>query len=226
MRSRRILALAGSVALAALASGCSPVVRHHGYTPLPEELAELLPTRGLGIIPRVEEAKSSRGGRVLRALGSGNGKVVNGLPREVVKDSPFPSIGGEAFRLLYSSLTFGWGDAAHRTVLVTSTAPREGKTLVATNLAVTFAREGARADLLHARARALQHGARVRTAQQRLAGHVRGGTPQPAVAQHRVDPVAGRGERGRHALEGVEATEERGRVGRGRAGGRRRRRRT
>jgi outer membrane protein assembly factor BamE (lipoprotein component of BamABCDE complex) len=44
MRSRRISALAGlagSVALAALASGCSPTVRNHGYTPLPEELAEL-----------------------------------------------------------------------------------------------------------------------------------------------------------------------------------------
>jgi outer membrane protein assembly factor BamE (lipoprotein component of BamABCDE complex) len=47
MRSRRISALAGltgSVALAALvtlAGGCSPVVRNHGYTPLPEELAEL-----------------------------------------------------------------------------------------------------------------------------------------------------------------------------------------
>jgi outer membrane protein assembly factor BamE (lipoprotein component of BamABCDE complex) len=39
---RRSLALAGVVACAAvLAAGCSPVVRNHGYTPQPEELADL-----------------------------------------------------------------------------------------------------------------------------------------------------------------------------------------
>jgi len=45
--------------------------------------------------------------------------------------------------MLYSSLTHGWGER-QRTILVTSVAPQEGKTLIAANLAVTFAREGAR----------------------------------------------------------------------------------
>jgi non-specific protein-tyrosine kinase len=56
-------------------------------------------------------------------------------------------VGAEAFRLLYSSLTQGWGDST-RTILVTSVAPLEGKTMVAANLAVTFAREGARVLLI------------------------------------------------------------------------------
>jgi capsular exopolysaccharide synthesis family protein len=48
----------------------------------------------------------------------------------------------EAFRLLRISLAFSWGDRPC-TLVVTSAAPREGKTLVATNLAATFARGGA-----------------------------------------------------------------------------------
>jgi Mrp family chromosome partitioning ATPase/uncharacterized protein involved in exopolysaccharide biosynthesis len=109
----------------------------------PEELAEIIPAQGLGIIPRVEEAVgvgSDRG--AFRALGNDRTRN-NGLPHEVVRDSTTLSVGTEAFRLLYSSLTFGWGEH-RRIMLVTSTAPQEGKTLVASNLAVTFAREGAR----------------------------------------------------------------------------------
>ncbi len=44
MRSRRSTAaasLVGCVALAALSAGCSPTISNHGYTPLPEEIAEL-----------------------------------------------------------------------------------------------------------------------------------------------------------------------------------------
>jgi outer membrane protein assembly factor BamE (lipoprotein component of BamABCDE complex) len=40
-RSSAFAGIAGSVALAALAAGCSPTISNHGYTPLPEELAEL-----------------------------------------------------------------------------------------------------------------------------------------------------------------------------------------
>jgi succinoglycan biosynthesis transport protein ExoP len=142
-------ALAAALGIMVGAAGATLIDSRNRSIRDPEELAELLPVRGLGIIPRVEEARLSGSGRVLRALGSGNGHAAaNGLPHEVVKDSPFPSVGGEAFRLLYTSLTFGWGDVQQRTILVTSTAPREGKTFVATNLAVTFAREGARVLLI------------------------------------------------------------------------------
>jgi len=45
--------------------------------------------------------------------------------------------------MLRISLAFSWGDGPC-TLVVTSAAPQEGKTLIATNLAVTFARGGAR----------------------------------------------------------------------------------
>jgi outer membrane protein assembly factor BamE (lipoprotein component of BamABCDE complex) len=42
MRARRSSAIAGVIACAAaLAAGCSPVIRNHGYAPPPEELADL-----------------------------------------------------------------------------------------------------------------------------------------------------------------------------------------
>ena len=43
----------------------------------------------------------------------------------------------------------------------------------------------------------------VGAAEQRLGGRLRRRTPQPPVAQHRVDAVAGRRERRRHALQGL-----------------------
>jgi Mrp family chromosome partitioning ATPase/uncharacterized protein involved in exopolysaccharide biosynthesis len=107
----------------------------------PEELEQALHLRGLGVIPPVMEAIAAE-----EALALGRGKNAGPYPAltGVVTDSPScPSVGAEAFRLLYSSLTYGWGDR-QRTILVTSVAPQEGKTLVAANLGVTFAREGAR----------------------------------------------------------------------------------
>jgi outer membrane protein assembly factor BamE (lipoprotein component of BamABCDE complex) len=44
MRSRRsstFAAVIGCAAIAAIAVGCSPVIRNHGYAPMPEELADL-----------------------------------------------------------------------------------------------------------------------------------------------------------------------------------------
>lgn len=112
----------------------------------PEELEEVLHLRGLGIIPPVAEAIAAEEALALnRPTGNHLGRPVS---RGVVSDSPvWPSEGAEAFRLLYSNLTYGWGDR-QRTILVTSVAPQEGKTLIAANLAVTFAREGARVLLI------------------------------------------------------------------------------
>jgi Mrp family chromosome partitioning ATPase len=112
----------------------------------PEELEQLLHARGLGVIPNVVEAASGDSGlgRLRRRLQHGE---LNGLPNGIVADSRWPSIGAEAFRMLYSSLTFSWGEG-NRTFLVTSVAPQEGKTFVAANLAATFAREGARVLLI------------------------------------------------------------------------------
>ncbi|MGH7512809.1 MAG: hypothetical protein ACREOQ_07800, partial [Gemmatimonadales bacterium] len=114
----------------------------------PEELEEVLHLRGLGVIPPVMEAIAEKEARALGRPSGPNGAVLKPAMPGVVIDSPAcPSVGAEAFRLLYSTLTFGWA-GRQRTILVTSVAPQEGKTLVAANLAVTFAREGARVLLI------------------------------------------------------------------------------
>jgi succinoglycan biosynthesis transport protein ExoP len=65
------------------------------------------------------------------------------MPRElVVSRSTELSPDAEAFRMLRIGLAFSWGDRPS-TLVVTSAAPQEGKTLIAANLAATFARSGA-----------------------------------------------------------------------------------
>ena len=54
------------------------------------------------------------------------------------------SIGIEAFRNLRTSLIWSDGGEALKTLVVTSAAPGEGKTLTAANLAVTLAYDGLR----------------------------------------------------------------------------------
>jgi len=114
----------------------------------PDQLESELNLRDLGVIPRLPKAGAT-GHRLSRLLGRPpqNGGSAGNPTWEVVTDAGEPSMGGEAFRLLYTGLTFGWGKG-QRTILVTSVAPQEGKTLIAANLAVTFAREGARVLLI------------------------------------------------------------------------------
>ena len=109
----------------------------------PEEMEKLLPVPRLGVIPPIEEAQPQRPG-VRARLGLGGQ-----LPPGVAAADALPLVGPgtEAFRLVYSSLVPGWG-GRERTILVTSTVPREGKTLTAANLAVIFAGEGARVLLI------------------------------------------------------------------------------
>jgi Mrp family chromosome partitioning ATPase len=110
----------------------------------PEDVEEVLHLPGLGIIPPVQEAIAAEEALTLGQAAGKDKEPVRPGQSGVVGDSPiWPSAGAEAFRLLYSRVTYGWGDH-QRTILVTSVAPQEGKTLVAANLAVTFAREGAR----------------------------------------------------------------------------------
>lgn len=109
----------------------------------PEELERDLKLRDLGVIPRLLPTGASAHplrrllGSPPDAAGGGEGRTL-----EVVVDSA-PSLGAEAFRMLYTGLMFEWGQGP-RTILVTSAAPQEGKTMIAANLAATFAREGSR----------------------------------------------------------------------------------
>jgi succinoglycan biosynthesis transport protein ExoP len=108
----------------------------------PEELHRVIGAAELGVIPRI--ARLGAAGDALRQLPPAGGLLNgNGHAAEVVLGpSGELSLEAEAFRMLRISLAFSWGDRPC-TLVVTSAAPQEGKTLIATNLAATFARGGA-----------------------------------------------------------------------------------
>jgi polysaccharide biosynthesis transport protein len=107
-----------------------------------EELPAVIGAAELAVIPRIGQLRINGVRRELPPGGitNGDGQMASS---EVV--SPHPgelSAEAEAFRLLRMSLAFSWGDRPC-TLVITSAAPQEGKTLVATNLAAAFARSGA-----------------------------------------------------------------------------------
>src|SRR2546422_3188147 len=118
--------LLGCGAAALAESGNTSIMR-------PEELERALNLRDLGVIPPLLEPSANGHARRRHPF-------LTPARRQPEADN---RLGAEAFRLVYSGLTFGWGEG-RRTILVTSAAPREGKTLIAANLGVTFAREGVR----------------------------------------------------------------------------------
>jgi capsular exopolysaccharide synthesis family protein len=110
----------------------------------PEELLAVIGAAELGTIPRIQRLGTNNGVRALLANGSNGGRSGVSLP-EVVFDRSNPlTLEAEAFRMLRISLAFCCGEDRPCTLVVTSAAPREGKTLIATNLAATFARGGAK----------------------------------------------------------------------------------
>jgi uncharacterized protein involved in exopolysaccharide biosynthesis/Mrp family chromosome partitioning ATPase len=114
----------------------------------PEDLLLGVGAPGLGVIPKVSAAPVY--GHRLRELVTGLLSHDHGRSLAVRSSGlaiPTFSLGVEAFRMLRSRLSSGTRRMPG-TLLITSAAPREGKTLVAANLAVTYAREGARVLLI------------------------------------------------------------------------------
>jgi succinoglycan biosynthesis transport protein ExoP len=132
-----LLGILFGVASAVLADVTNSAVRR------PKELHDLIGATELGIIPRIQGIHQNGNGAKLLAppVQNGNG---GGFASEVLlSPSGALSSEAEAFRMLRISLAFSWGDRPC-TLVVTSAGPQEGKTLIATNLAATFARGGAR----------------------------------------------------------------------------------
>jgi uncharacterized protein involved in exopolysaccharide biosynthesis/Mrp family chromosome partitioning ATPase len=114
----------------------------------PEDVESLLHLPGLAVIPRLTPGPVGPQARLAGLLGGGKSRLgagsdpggrsaaVLGTPAE-----PF-SIGIEAFRMLRTSLVWADGGEQLKTLVVTSAAPGEGKTMTAANLAVTFAHDG------------------------------------------------------------------------------------
>jgi capsular exopolysaccharide synthesis family protein len=108
----------------------------------PEDLEAVLHVPGLAVIPRITSGSRGAQSHFRRLLGSGkSARPVVGSP--LTGNQTF-SIGIEAFRNLRTGLIWSDGGEALRTLVVTSAAPGEGKTLTAANLAVTLAYDGLR----------------------------------------------------------------------------------
>jgi polysaccharide biosynthesis transport protein len=112
----------------------------------PEDLELALNVPGLAVIPRLTpSAQPAR--RLGGLLGSGR-KADPGSERSLGAVSQPFSVGLEAFRMLRTSLIWCEQGDQMKTLVVTSAAPGEGKTLTAANLAVTFAYDGLRVLLI------------------------------------------------------------------------------
>lgn len=112
----------------------------------PEDLEVALNVPGLAVIPRLT-ASAQPARRLGGLLGSGR-KAESGSERSLgAVTQPF-SVGLEAFRMLRTSLIWCEQGDQMKTLVVTSAAPGEGKTLTAANLAVTFAYDGLRVLLI------------------------------------------------------------------------------
>jgi succinoglycan biosynthesis transport protein ExoP len=107
----------------------------------PEDLEAVLHLPGLAVIPRITGGSSDGRSRLRGLLGGGKPRVDAGSPMSGTQTF---SIGIEAFRNLRTSLIWSDGGEALKTLVVTSATPGEGKTLTATNLAVTLAYDGLR----------------------------------------------------------------------------------
>jgi Mrp family chromosome partitioning ATPase/uncharacterized protein involved in exopolysaccharide biosynthesis len=105
----------------------------------PEDIEAMLHLPGLAVIPRLTPATPKR-----RLGGLLKGDKSGGTSRAAAigtATQPF-SIGTEAFRMLRTSLFWSDGSEHLRTLVVTSAAPGDGKTLTAANLATSFAHDG------------------------------------------------------------------------------------
>lgn len=92
-------------------------------------------------IKRPDEIKAHLGLPFLGMVPATSAKVEGGSP---TMTGPVPANFAEAFRAVRTNVLFSTAEAGSRSVLVTSTLPGEGKTLVASNLAIALAQAGQR----------------------------------------------------------------------------------
>lgn len=141
----RALQLALGLALGLVLAATAVLLRETSNTSIRgrRDLESVLHIPSLAVIPRIIPMQVKRSGPSAPpyALKAKNGRpALDPLPtaREA------PSRISDAYRTLRTNLLFAPGGGAIRTLVVTSAAPGEGKTITAANLAVTLAREGKR----------------------------------------------------------------------------------
>jgi polysaccharide biosynthesis transport protein len=116
----------------------------------PEDLEVALHLPGLAVIPRLTGSSGPAPRRLGGLLRPGRKAELDKRPTASslgTVTQPF-SVGVEAFRMLRTSLVWCEQGDEMKTLVVTSAAPGEGKTLTSANLAVTFAHDGLRVLLI------------------------------------------------------------------------------
>ena len=116
----------------------------------PEDLESALHVPGLAVIPRLNAigpAPRRMGGLLRPGKKAELDAKRSGSSTLGTLSQPF-SVGVEAFRMLRTSLLWCEQGDSMKTLVVTSAAPGEGKTMTAANLSVTFAYDGLRVLLI------------------------------------------------------------------------------
>jgi polysaccharide biosynthesis transport protein len=112
-----------------------------------EEVEELLPVPGLGVIPSL-----TNGGSYWSAIRTDRRALLSARDRstgrQVVVNGAYGAPGAEAYRVLRTNLVFSKLTESVRSLVVTSAATGEGKTTTAANLATILARQGQRTLLI------------------------------------------------------------------------------
>jgi polysaccharide biosynthesis transport protein len=138
--------------LGLLAGSAGGFMREHLSTTISrtDEIEPLLGLPVLALIPPISTVTTRTRGLSLRSpVGDRNTAVVQSQ-NSLVSTSDGWSAGAEAYRTLRTHLIFSQADRTIRTLMITSTAPGEGKTTTAANLAVAYAQQGARVILVDA----------------------------------------------------------------------------
>jgi Mrp family chromosome partitioning ATPase len=114
----------------------------------PEDLEMMLNVPGLAVIPLLSATTPQASRPRLAGLIGGGSKAVPQTRTLLGSQSQPFSVGIEAFRMLRTSLIWSSPGEQLRSLVVTSAAPGEGKTMTAANLAVTFAHDSMRVLLI------------------------------------------------------------------------------
>jgi capsular exopolysaccharide synthesis family protein len=110
----------------------------------PDDLEQKLGVTFLGLLPEMEEEQGPVYARkVGRRRHARPANRTDGPPELLAHQRPLSGI-AEAARSIRTNLMFMNPDRPHRTLLVTSAAPSEGKTTVACSIAIAFAQGGQR----------------------------------------------------------------------------------
>lgn len=113
----------------------------------PDEAERELQLSGLGLVPLMHDGEESAHGERGRRKRRVKLPVPAGHPELVVHEHPTSGV-AEAARAVRTNILFMSPDRPHRTLLVTSASPSEGKTTVASCIAIAMAQAGRRVVLV------------------------------------------------------------------------------